>query len=114
MPKTNPPATAPGQYPSNLGQRSTMRVAVSFTAKLREQGHSSLDVIVHDLSTHGFQVDTVYRLRPETLVWLQVPGLQPLPARVKWFRDYRIGCAFDEPLHSAVHERIISVAAAQV
>ena len=97
--------TAPAQ-----GARVAPRTAVKLVGKLRERGHTALEVEVHDLSERGFQVDSVYRMHPDTMVWLQVAGLAPLAARVRWFRQHRVGCMFEEPLHVAVYDRIIASA----
>ena len=88
--------------------RAAERCTVRLTARLREQGHSGLEVAVHNLSTHGFMAETVYPLHAGTLVWLRMPGLAARSARVRWLRDHRIGCAFEEPLHPAVFETLLA------
>ena len=82
--------------------RKASRLPVGFTAKLRERGHSTMDVEVLDLSTSGFRIATLFRVSQGHLVWLSIPGLQPLEAVVRWSAKSEHGCEFVQPLHPAV------------
>lgn len=82
--------------------RKASRLPVGFTAKLRERGHSTMDVEVLDLSTSGFRITTLFRVRRGHLVWFSIPGLQPLEAVVRWSSNNEHGCEFVQPLHPAV------------
>jgi len=42
------------------------------------------------------------------VLWITLPGLPPRRATVKWIDRFDIGCEFDEALHPAVFDRIIS------
>ena len=97
-----------GHDDETMVARSAARTPVALTARLRISGAKSLEVEVHDLSTHGFQVDTVHVIKPGQLVWLAFGPLAPLEAEVRWFRNYRIGCAFRRPLHQAVLDSIVA------
>ncbi|SFS10264.1 PilZ domain-containing protein [Sphingomonas jatrophae] len=96
--------------PETIVERSAERQPVTLVARLRQSGAKPIEVEVHDLSTHGFQVDTVHIIRPGQIVWLQFGPLAPLEAQVRWFRNYRIGCAFSQPLHPAVLDSIVAQA----
>lgn len=89
-------------------RRNAERRPVRLMAKLRQRGAKALEIEVHDLSTHGFQVDTVHVIKSGQIVWLQFASLAPLQAKVCWFRDYRIGCAFVAPLYPAVLDAILA------
>ena len=65
-------------------------------------------VTLHDLSSQGFRTDWPYKLVPGDEVWLQLPGHDPMPAKVAWELDYMIGCKFDVALRSAVYARILN------
>jgi hypothetical protein len=41
-------------------------------------------------------------------VWLKLPGMDALSARVAWELDLMIGCKFDVPLHPAVFAKIVN------
>lgn len=61
-----------------------------------------------DLSCHGVRLAAMERLRIGEAVWITLPGLPPRRATVKWVDRFDIGCEFDEALHPAVLERIVS------
>ena len=86
--------------------RRAERVSVRMQASLREQSFSKFDVLVSDLSTDGFRCETHYRVSPNSLVWLTIPGLSPLECRVVWANGKAYGCAFTHPLHIAVLEHV--------
>ncbi len=45
-----------------------------------------------------------------TQVFLTLPGLSAMPARVMWSRDNALGCRFETPIHPAVFERVVAAA----
>jgi hypothetical protein len=61
-----------------------------------------------DLSCHGVRLAAMERMRIGEVLWITLPGLPPRRASVKWVDRFDIGCEFDEALHPAVLERIIS------
>lgn len=86
--------------------RRSARVAVRMMASLREQNFSKFDVEVSDLSMDGFRCETHYRLLPDAIVWLTIPGFSPLESRVVWSNRNSYGCAFTQPLHIAVLDHV--------
>ena len=86
--------------------RRAERVPVRMQASLREQSYSKFDVLVSDLSTDGFRCETHYRVSPNALVWITLPGLSPLESRVVWAKGKSYGCIFARPLHIAVLEHM--------
>lgn len=64
-------------------------------------------VIVQDLSSRGFRTDWPGTLVPGDAVWLKLPGLDALSARVAWGLDNTIGCKFDVALRPAVFARVL-------
>lgn len=89
--------------------RRAPRIAVRFQASLREQSFSKFDVLVSDLSTDGFRCETHYRLVPNSIVWLTIPGFSPLESNVVWANGSAYGCAFMQPLHVAVMDHVARI-----
>lgn len=87
--------------------RSTLRKAVKLDARARDRGASRFAIRVVDLSMTGFRAETVFTLRPGTIVWLTLPGLQSLEAEIAWQRGEHIGAAFRQPLHAAVFDHMV-------
>lgn len=88
--------------------RRNGRVPVDFPVALRRQGLQRFSVRLVDLSVHGFctEVDDIPPVG--TTLWLTLPGLAPLMARVAWARDFRIGAEFEVPLHPSVLQAVIA------
>lgn len=94
---------------SDQAARKSSRVAVDFSAGLRPRGGAAaVTVHVLDLSVDGFRVDSMLDLQAGMDVWLRLPGLEPIHAKVAWIDGYLAGCAFERPLHPAVLDMIIA------
>jgi hypothetical protein len=87
--------------------RKAERTHVEFGAGLRQRGASGVTVRILDLSTHGFRASTHLDLQHGADVWLKLPGLEPLHAKVAWSSAHYIGCAFERPLHPAVLQMVV-------
>ena len=99
-PEGEPPDVAPTE-------RKAPRFPVEFEALIRKQGGGRFNVVVYDLSTHGFKIAPHADLPVGSLIWIRVPGLESLAARVAW-GDYEwAGCEFETPLHPAVLDRLV-------
>jgi hypothetical protein len=87
--------------------RRAARKDVVFGAGLRQRGAHAVTIQVVDLSTNGFRAATHLELFPESDVWLKLPGLESLHARVVWMHGHMLGCEFVRPLHPAVLDMIV-------
>ena len=87
--------------------RKAERTGVDIGAGLRQRGASGVTVQILDLSTHGFRASTHLDLHNGADVWLKLPGLEPLHAKVAWSNGHFIGCAFERPLHPAVLQMMV-------
>lgn len=90
--------------------RATQRLATKLDARLRDRSGPRGIVRVLDLSLTGFRAETTSNLRPGTLVWVTLPGMQGLEATIAWQRGANIGAAFVRPLHAAVFDHIVQLA----
>ncbi len=81
-------------------ERRAERLPVDIDASMRELGATGADVRVHNLSTHGFmtEADGLYPIG--SYVWLRLPGVGRLNARIIWRDCFRYGCEFVTPLDS--------------
>jgi hypothetical protein len=87
--------------------RKAPRRIVNLAASLREQGATSTEVEVLDLSTTGFRVQTQLGLAPGSYVWLKLPGQEAMSTRVVWAEGDIAGCEFVTPLHHASVEQLL-------
>ena len=90
--------------------RKAERAEVAMGAGLRQCGSKKIVVDLLDISTAGFRIETYEALPVESRVWLTLPGLEAICARVAWRRGDQAGCEFSAPLHPAVLERAIASA----
>jgi hypothetical protein len=87
--------------------RKAERTFCEIGAGLRQRGASGVSVQILDLSTHGFRASTHLDLQKGADVWLKLPGLEALHARVAWMNGYLVGCEFVRPLHPAVLQMVV-------
>lgn len=87
--------------------RRASRAEVTVGAGLRQRGASGVTIQLLDLSIAGFRAATHLELEPGSDVWLRLPGLESLHARVVWQRGHLLGGQFIRPLHPAVLAMIV-------
>ena len=90
-----------------LHPRQAERKPVQGTAALRRSGFNKVPVTLLDLSTDGFRIETFGGITVGAPVWITLPGLAAMEARVVWARWDQVGCRFSNPLHPSVLDRIV-------
>ena len=92
--------------PVSDGRQAERRV-VNLAARLREPGATIVDAEVLNLSVDGFMAESDLKLEPGANVWLKLPGLEALHARIAWMEGPMAGCEFVRPLHPAVLDMVV-------
>ncbi len=87
--------------------RAFTRSGVSITASVREHGGGRQQVDVVDLSQAGFRMRTGSFIAPDRIIFLTLPGYNPLEARIAWYENEYYGCEFVQRLHAAVYDDIV-------
>ena len=82
----------------NLKPRRTQRVSIEESTSLRSQSWYKIEVRVRDLSTCGFMAECVEPVRIGSYVSLDVPGVGPVHAQVRWQIGTRMGGMFLDPI----------------
>ena len=90
-----------------MNGRQAERENVEIGAGLRQRGASSVSAQILDLSTHGFRASTHLDLQLGADVWLKLPGLEAMHAKVAWSNSHFVGCSFERPLHPAVLQMVV-------
>ncbi len=91
-----------------VGQgRIAERTPIHVGAGLRQRGAGSITIQIMDLSVSGFRATTHLELMAGADVWLKLPGLESLHARVVWAEGHLLGCQFVRPLHPAVLDMLV-------
>lgn len=84
--------------PCLIDMRRAARACVSLDATMREIGDSGVEAEVLNISTDGFMAETDGRFSTGSYVWVKLPALGPLSAKVIWSRGGRVGGRFTAPL----------------
>ena len=82
----------------SLKPRRTQRVSVAESTSLRSQNWYNIEVRVRDLSTCGFMAECAHPVRIGSYVSLDVPGVGPVHAQVRWQIGARMGGMFLDPI----------------
>jgi hypothetical protein len=78
--------------------RKAQRRRISEEAALAQQSWYSVDVRVRDVSTGGFMAECPDPVRIGSYVSLDVPGIGPVRAQVRWQLGGRVGGMFLDPI----------------
>jgi hypothetical protein len=87
--------------PSPYKPRGSARRAVSDRTQLHAPNWYSVEVRVCDVSTGGFKAECPEPVRIGSYVSLDVPGIGPVHAQVRWQLGHRMGGMFLDPISLA-------------
>ncbi|ANY20057.1 PilZ domain protein [Tsuneonella dongtanensis] len=91
-------------------RRCEGRFSLEVTAAVRKRGASQVPATLHELSTAGCRIGGMHLIPdPDADVFVRIPGLESLTARVCWTEEGRSGLIFERRLHPAVFQRLISL-----
>ena len=82
-------------------QRRTPRVEIDCAASLQSENWYNIEVKVRDVSTFGFMAECKEPVQIGSYVALDVPGLGPVHAQVRWQIGVRMGGMFLDPISLA-------------
>ena len=85
-------------------QRSDQRATVAITCQLRIGTAPWRPASVVDISRSGFRVAWLPHCATGKQVWVRLPGLEAMPAVIRWRDIGGVGCEFVRPLHVSVIE----------
>lgn len=88
--------------------RSAPRIRLKIPASMRPSGSPAFSVIVRDLSLSGVACEALTGMGPGTRIWLTLPGLAALQAKIVWNDGTLVGCEFDTLLNVAVMENVLA------
>ena len=97
------PPSGSGEPPlgTPLRPRRSERLAVSETTRLRSEHRYQVEVKVNDVSSFGFKAECPAPVQIGSYVSLDVPGLGPVHAQVRWQLGVTMGGMFLDPISLA-------------
>lgn len=84
--------------------RRDPRTPVALTCRLRIGSGPWRPANLVDLSRSGFRIAWLPSGSVGRSLWVRIPGLEAMPARIRWRDLGGVGCQFDRPLGIAVVE----------
>lgn len=75
---------------------------------MRPSGSPGFAVVVKDLSLSGVACEALTGMGTGTRVWLTLPGLTAIQAKIVWNDGTMVGCEFDTLLNVAVLDNILA------
>lgn len=81
--------------------RRTPRLPIQGQADLRPHNLYKFEVQVCDLSSQGFMAECAEPVRIGSYVSLDIPGIGPVHAQVRWQIGFRMGGMFLDPISLA-------------
>jgi len=79
-------------------RRRSARAAVALDTELARGGLDRALCRVTDISIHGARLQTYTELRRGTKIWLRLPHVGEIEAKIVWATDFAAGCHFQNPL----------------
>lgn len=98
--KSQPASAAPEQVPGFKPRRAARR-SVEGKASLTPQNLYNVEVKVRDLSPAGFMAECAEPVRIGSYVSLDIPGIGPVHAQVRWQIGLKMGGMFLDPISLA-------------
>lgn len=88
--------------------RCAPRMRIKIPAAMRPSGSPGFAVVVRDLSLSGVACEALTGMAAGTRVWLTLPGLASLQAKIVWNDGTMVGCEFNTLLNPAVLENVLA------
>ena len=97
------------QFQSTGGRRAD-RFAFAGEVQFRS-GSRRANVQILDISTLGARISGVFLVHENDHIFLKLPLIEPIPARVAWVQTFEFGCEFDRPISEVILAAITAAAA---
>jgi hypothetical protein len=86
------------ERPSDFVDRRIERLPVASTTSLRSDDWYNVEVKVRDVSQDGFMAECAHPIAIGSTVSLDIPGIGPVHAQVRWQIGTRMGGLFLDPI----------------
>lgn len=91
--------------------RRHARACVSLETTMRELGTSGIGARILNLSIEGVMIESDGRFVTGSYVWIMLPEVGPISAKVIWSRGGRAGARFTAPLSQPDYHHLTAFAA---
>lgn len=87
--------------------RQVERLKADLEVIVRRQGRRGQQLDARDISPLGCCLVFVDVPRVDDRIWIQLPGLEAIEARVRWVEGHCAGVMFEKPIHAAVFDLLL-------
>lgn len=94
-------------------QRRCKRIELTAPVDLRRVKDFRYQSTLQNLSPTGCRVDLIDRVEVGDMVWVGLPGLESLLAKVRWADEWVAGIEFNRPIYPPVFDHIAARMAAK-
>jgi hypothetical protein len=88
--------------------RRSARACISLEATMEEIGAKGVQAQILNLSIDGFMAETEGRFLTGSYVWVKLPGIGPMSAKIIWSRGGRVGARFTAPFAQSDYRGLIA------
>ena len=99
--KSDPPRSGPEQQPGFKARRAVRLAVADGHASLSPRELYTVEIKVRNLSTAGFMAECAEPIRIGSYVSLDIPGIGPVQAQVRWQIGLKMGGMFLDPISLA-------------
>ena len=101
MSRKSPPTGAEQEHVPGFKPRRAARLNIEGKSSLTPQNLYNVEVRVRDLSPAGFMAECAEPVRIGSYVSLDIPGIGPVHAQVRWQIGVKMGGMFLDPISLA-------------
>lgn len=84
--------------------RRAERVPLRADIDFRRAGDHRYRVNILDFSPEGCRIESPVQVAIGDTIWISLPGLESIQARVCWMNGWTVGVQFDRPLYPSVFD----------
>lgn len=89
-----------------IGRRIASRTRCELVVDIKEGGADWGQALLCDVSATGFRLSHLASVPTASSLWLRLPDLEPLPAKIRWKNRASVGCEFLYPLSGELETRV--------
>ena len=83
------------------------RVSLNCEVEFRRHGDARYRVDLLDFSPQGCCISPPVKVEPGESIWLRIPDMEAIHAKVIWTDQWKVGIEFDKPFHPAVFDSVV-------
>lgn len=102
------PKISDGDRRTFIEKKREERAVLQARVEIKQSNTNSFSATLYDLSVSGFRLNCFTNLLEHKPVYVKIPGLQLLNAKIRWMNDSEYGCMFGQPLNPYVFNHIVS------